>query len=139
MDSYILSFALSYMVLFFFIMAVMVLYAKKRYKKETLMTVSSNDNLWEITDEWAVREGFTKRSENDNERLYQKGKNIISAPCYIQVEKIGENVDIKGWMFVNYFIVSTEIAYDEPGYMGRVIRKKRMQSMENLRDAIIQK
>ena len=42
-------------------------------------------------------------------------------------------------MFVNYFIVSTEIAYDEPGYMGRVIRKKRMQSMENLRDAIIHK
>lgn len=139
MGSYVFSFALSYAILFFAIMVIMVLYAKKRYKKETIMTVSSDENLWKVVDEWAAREGFTKRSSSDNECLYQKGKNIISAPCYIQVQKSGENVDIKGWMFVNYFVVSTEIAYDEPGFLGKVIRKKRMVSMENLRDAIAQK
>ena len=49
------------------------------------MTVSSNDNLWEITDEWAVREGFTKRSENDKKCDYQT---LIFLYCHVYGRKL---------------------------------------------------
>ena len=125
-------FGVIFVIAFVLSIIVMVAYANKNYKKETLKTIGNNEKVWEITDKWAAKEEYILKSEEGNERLYQKGKNIISAPCYVQIEKLTDSINIKGWLFMNYGFASAKIAFDEPGFMGKAVRRKRMDAMLDL-------
>lgn len=129
-------FYIIFLVVFFAIIIGMTIYSDKTSKKETVISVKKSSDLWKVVDEWAKSEGFDLKASDNNEKLYQKGKNIISSPCFVKVEEKSDEVILTGWMFVNYYVVSTKIAFDDTGFMGKAIRIKRMKGLEKLKSAI---
>lgn len=126
----------SFLVVFFAIIIGMTVYSDKTSKKETVINVKRGSELWNKVDEWAKSEGFDLKADDNNVKLYQKGKNIISSPCFVKVEEKSDEVILTGWMFVNYYVVSAKIAFDDPGFMGKAIRIKRMKALQKLESAI---
>ena len=63
-------FGVIFVIAFVLSIIVMVAYANKNYKKETLKTIGNNEKVWEITDKWAAKEGYILKSEDGNRSVF---------------------------------------------------------------------
>lgn len=68
-------------------------------KRRTLVTARAGKALWSHVEAWAKQHDFRGAAAGDD-RIFQKGSGIWSAPSRVQITKRDATVEIQAWIHV---------------------------------------
>lgn len=101
---------------------VMALIAKNGKNQFDYVEFASDKDVYAMVDAWAGSNGYVlKRSEGDA-RKYQKGSGFLTAPMFLELDRVGAKYSIKSYVRVNGLILQGDVGLGGDGFLVKLPR-----------------
>lgn len=101
---------------------VMALIAKNGKNQFDYVEFASDKDVYAMVDSWATSNGYVlKRSEGDA-RKYQKGSGFLTAPMFLELDRVGAKYSIKSYVRVNGLILQGDVGLAGDGFLVKLPR-----------------
>lgn len=114
------------------VLNLMALIAKNGREHHDIVTFTSTEELWPKIEDWATQTGYKLKQENGKTRLYQKGKNMLTAPMMLDVIQEGEQWTLRAYIQINGLIVKGDMALSKKGLVASLPRMKGKKEINEL-------
>ncbi|MGH8026709.1 MAG: hypothetical protein ACREO0_08275 [Pseudoxanthomonas sp.] len=101
---------------------VMALIAKNSGKPNDQVNFSSDQDVFSKVDAWAQANGYRLVRNEGDSRVYQKGKNFLTSPMFLEVHRQGQDYAFKSYVQVNGLIIKGDMALTGDGFMAKLPR-----------------
>jgi hypothetical protein len=101
---------------------VMALIAKNSGKPHDLVTFSSDEDVFAKVDAWAGPNGYRLVRSEGQVRVYRKGKNFLTAPMFMEVDRDGSLYTFKSYVQINGLIIKGDMALTGGSFLAKVPR-----------------
>lgn len=101
---------------------VMALIAKNGKNQFDYVEFASDQDVYAMVDAWAASNGYVlKRSEGDA-RKYQKGSGFLTAPMFLELDRVGAKYSIKSYVRINGFVLHGDVGLAGDGFLVKLPR-----------------
>jgi hypothetical protein len=111
---------------------IMALIAKNSGKPHDLMTFSSDEDVFAKVDAWAGPNGYRLARSEGQSRVYRKGKNFLTAPMFMEVDRNGSLYTFKSYVQINGLIIKGDMALTGSGVVAKVPRNMALKAQNQL-------
>ncbi|WP_242109195.1 hypothetical protein [Luteimonas aquatica] len=101
---------------------VMALIARNGDKHRDVNTLVSAEDLFPRIDAWAGDSGYRLVQDQGDRRKYQKGRNFLTAPMFLEVAREGDRYRFDSYVEINGLICRGEIALSSGGLLVKLPR-----------------
>ncbi|ALN87432.1 hypothetical protein IEQ11_19180 [Lysobacter capsici] len=100
----------------------MALIAKNGKNQFDYVEFASDKDVYAMVDAWAASNGYVlKRSEGDA-RKYQKGSGFLTAPMFLELNRVGATYSIKSYVRINGFVLHGDVGLAGDGFLVKLPR-----------------
>lgn len=101
---------------------VLALIAKNGKNQFDYVEFASDKDVYAMVDAWAASNGYVlKRSEGD-ERKYQKGSGFLTAPMFLELNRVGGKYSIKSYVRISGLILHGDVGLGGDGFLVKLPR-----------------
>lgn len=111
---------------------VMALIAKNGSRHHDEATFASDADVIGTVDAWARDNGYYLASETGQTRVYRKGKNLLTAPMFLEVTREGQRYTFRSYTQINGLIVKGNMALSGDGFMAKLPRSMARKAQNTL-------
>ena len=108
-------------------------------KGRTIREFQSTENVWDIADKWAAMTGYEIVAQDQNSRVYQRGKGFWVAPQRVQLTWTGQGYRLEGYVYLATFnrimtlyLMPPEMIIDRGGFVGLIPRNRAREDTNKL-------
>lgn len=100
----------------------MALIARNSGNPHDLTRVCSAEDVFAKVDAWAQLHGYHLALEGDQTRLYRKGRNFLTSPVFLQVDRDGQHYRFKSYTQINGLILKGDMALSGAHILAKLPR-----------------
>jgi hypothetical protein len=100
----------------------MALIAKNGNKHYDETSFTSSDDVLAKVDSWAQSTGYRLVSDENVTRRYQKGRNLLTSPMFLDVARAGDQYVLKSYVQINGLIIRGDMPLTAGGFVAKVPR-----------------
>lgn len=104
------------------LLVVMALIAKGGKNPFDYVEFASDKDVYAMVDSWAAGNGYVLKRSEGGLRKYQKGSGLLTAPMFLELDRIGDKYSIKSYVRVNGLIVHGDVALAGGGFLVKLPR-----------------
>ena len=111
---------------------IMMVDRAKKKRPRAVATFEDSGELWPAIEAWCQKNGYKLREGNGDQRLYQRGSGIWQAAGRVAASRQGNTWKLEGFLFIQAFVSSAELAFDETGPLAKLPREHRKKEFNQL-------
>jgi hypothetical protein len=100
----------------------MALMIKNNDNPHDLVRFSSDEDVFAKVDAWAGANGYRLTRKEAQHRVYQKGRNFLTAPMFLEVTQNGRDYTFKSYVQLNGLLVKGEMALSGESFFAKLPR-----------------
>lgn len=106
--------------------------------KRTTRSFQFNGDIWPIVEAWVAENGYRMKSNNTDERIYQKGGFWVS-PRILKIQSANGQTHLEAWVrnniftrLMSLFILPAEISIESGGFRAMIPRNMAREEVNRL-------
>ncbi|KRB10895.1 hypothetical protein [Lysobacter sp. Root690] len=100
----------------------MALIAKNGKNQFDYVEFASDKDVYAMVDSWATSNGYVLKRSGGDARKYQKGSGFLTAPMFLELDRVGAKYSIKSYVRVNGLILQGDVGLAGDGFLVKLPR-----------------
>lgn len=101
---------------------VMALVARSKNRPNDTVAFASDRPVGDIVANWAQQEGYRLVRTEAATRVYKRGRNLLTAPAFVEHTADGERHTLKAYVQINGLLAKGDIALSGGGFLVKLPR-----------------
>lgn len=114
------------------LLVVMALIAKNGKNQFDYVEFASDKDVYAMVDSWATSNGYVLKRSEGGLRKYQKGSGFLTAPMFLELDRVGEKYSIKSYVRINGFVVHGDVGLAGDGFLVKLPRSMAKKAQNQL-------
>ncbi|MEI2456893.1 hypothetical protein ABU614_03575 [Lysobacter firmicutimachus] len=110
----------------------MALVAKNGKHPFDLVEFSSDQDVAATVAAWAAGNGYALARHEGGRQVYRKGKGFLTAPMFLELDRIGDRYTIKSYVRINGLILQGDVGLAGDGFLVKMPRSMAKKAQNQL-------